>query len=243
MPNNQTEEWGQIVSSESDIQQLPERTVVVEKALPAYLTAFSADAKVPQFRYRVLIVEDEPTIRQIVGQILESVGYEVLTARDGLDGLHALSKSLPDVIISDLNMPRMTGAEFLAVVRQRFPHIATIAMSGGYSTGEIPVGVLADGFLQKGNYTIKQLSQQVAMLVAASPLRSERKKTEIARLFLPRDKGGYLNISCPKCLRPNRLQAASLNGGLHQTRCRSCGMAVQFEIDHEVEPLIERNSA
>ena len=216
---------------------------MLEKAVPGYLSVLGADAKVPQFRYRILLVEDEPTIRQTVGQILESVGYEVLTAGDGLDGLHALSKSLPDVIISDLNMPRMTGCEFLAVVRERFPHIATIAMSGAHSTGEMPLGVLADIFLQKGHYTTKQLSQQVAMLVAASPLRSERKKTEIARLLVARDKGGYLKIPCPKCLRPTRLQATSLNGGLHQTICQSCGMALQFEIDHEVEPLIKRNSA
>ncbi len=73
----------------------------------------------------------------------------MLTAADGVEGLHALSKSLPDVIISDLNMPKMSGFEFLAVVRERFPHIATIAMSGGYSTGEKPLGILADAFLQK----------------------------------------------------------------------------------------------
>lgn len=58
------------------------------------------------------------------------------TVADGLDGLHALSKFFPDVIISDLNMPRMSGFEFLAIVRKRFPHIATIAMSGEYFTGE-----------------------------------------------------------------------------------------------------------
>jgi CheY-like chemotaxis protein len=46
--------------------------------------------------------------------MLEIGGYEVLTAVDGLDGLHALSQSLPDLIISDLNMPRMSGFEFLA---------------------------------------------------------------------------------------------------------------------------------
>jgi CheY-like chemotaxis protein len=42
-----------------------------------------------------------------------------------------------------LNMPRMSGFEFLPAVRQRFPHIATIAMSGGHSSGEMPVGTLA----------------------------------------------------------------------------------------------------
>jgi CheY-like chemotaxis protein len=72
--------------------------------------------------------------------ILEREGYEVLKAADGLEGLHSLSKSLPDLIISDLNMPRMTGFEFLAVVRLRFPHIATIAMSGGNRSGEMPAG-------------------------------------------------------------------------------------------------------
>ena len=81
------------------------------------------------------------------------------------------------------------------------------------------------------------------MLVAASPLRSERKKAEIARLFVRRDKGGYLTSSCPKCLRPNKLEATNLNGGLHQTICHSCGMAVQFEIGHEVVPVIQGNNA
>jgi CheY-like chemotaxis protein len=149
-------------------------------------------------------------------------------------------RSLPDVIISDLNMPRMPGFEFLAVVRQRFPHIATIAMSGGYSTGEIPLGILADAFLQKGRYTVKELFEEVAKLLAASPIRSERKKSDIAPLFVPRDRAGYLIITCPKCLRPNKLEAMSLNGGIHQTICQSCSMPVKFEINHEIEPLIKR---
>ena len=106
--------------------------------------------------------------------ILESEGFEVLTAADGVEGLHSLSKSLPDLIISDLNMPRMSGFEFLAVVRQRFPHISTIAMSGGHSSGEMPVGTLADVFLQKGIYTIRELPDEVRKLLAASPLRSQK---------------------------------------------------------------------
>jgi len=202
-----------------------------------------AVARVQQFPYRVLIVDDEPSICKTAGQILESEGYEVLTAKDGLEGLHALGKSLPDLIISDLNMPRMSGFEFLAVVRERFPHIPTIAMSGGYSSGEMPVGILADAFLQKGNYTVKELSHEVGKLLAGSPLRSETRKSEIAPLFVPRDSAGYLIIACPMCLRPTKLEAMSLNGGIHQTICQSCSTPVKFEINHEIEPLIKRKHA
>jgi PleD family two-component response regulator len=132
MPATQKENWDKTVPVELDVQKMPERSVASEKAASLYESTLVAEAKVPQFSHRILVVDDEPSIRETAGAILESEGYEVLTAADGLDGLNALSKSLPDVIISDLNMPRMSGFEFLAIVRKRFPHIATIAVSGEY---------------------------------------------------------------------------------------------------------------
>jgi len=222
---------------------MPRHAVESEQASPWCESTLVLGAKaVAQFRFRILVVDDEPSIRETARLILESEGYEVLTAADGVEGLHALSKSLPDLIVSDLNMPRMSGFEFLAVVRERFPHIATIAMSGGYSKDEIPLGILADAFLQKGNFNIKELARQVGKLLAASPLRSEKRKAEIAPLFVPRDEAGYLIITCPKCLRPNKLEAMSLNGGLHQTTCQLCGTPVRFEIDHEIEPLLRKHA-
>jgi CheY-like chemotaxis protein len=149
-----------------------------------------ADAAV-EFRFRLLVVDDDLSIREMATLILESEGFEVLTAADGVGALDTLSKSLPDLIISDLNMPRMSGFEFLAVVRHWFPQIPTIAMSGGYSSGEMPVGILADAFLQKGNNTIRELPREVRKLLAASPLRSEKKKSQVARFFVPRDGMGY----------------------------------------------------
>jgi len=226
----QKESWSKSVSPEFDIQQ---HAIAAEKA-PATANAGA------QFRYRILVVDDEPSAREMARQVLESEGYEVLTARDGLGGLNALSKSLPDVIMADLNMPRMSGFEFLAVVRKRFPHIATIAISGEYVTGENPSGILADAFLQRGQYAIEDLFQEIAKLLATSPIRPEREKRDIAPLFVPRDNAGYLIITCPKCLRPNRLEAMRLNGGIHQTMCESCGEPVKFEINHEIEPLIKR---
>jgi CheY-like chemotaxis protein len=244
MSGQKKEDEGRPVSIAAKDAERGTHLVAGKDGAPFYESKLVAEAQVAaQFRFRILVVDDEQLIRETARMILEGEGYEVLTAADGLDGLHSLSKSLPDLIISDLNMPRMTGFEFLAVVRQRFPHIATIAMSGGYSSCEMPAGILADAFLQKGNYTIKELFHEVGKLLAASPLRSEGKKSDIAPLFVPRDSAGYLMITCPKCLRRNRLEAMSLNGGLHQTTCQSCGMAVRFEINHEIEPLTKPKDA
>jgi CheY-like chemotaxis protein len=238
----QQEHQDRSVSLRLDFQERAD-TLLASKSAASPYEAIVAEANVPQFRYRVLVADDEPSIREATGAILESQGYEVLTVADGLDGLRALSKSLPDVIISDLNMPQMSGFEFLAIVRKRFPRIATIAMSGEYITGENLIGILADAFLQKGRYTVQELFEEVAKLLAASPIRSEREKSDIAPLFVPRDGAGYLIITCPKCLRPNRVEAMSLNGGIHQTICQSCSTPVKFEINHEIEPLIKRKHA
>jgi CheY-like chemotaxis protein len=238
------EEHGDKIGSPELNEKMQQGNVVADEAAHSTESIPATEAKAAaQFRFRILVVDDDFLVRETARQILESGGYEVLTAADGLEGLHALSKSLPDLIISDLNMPRMSGFEFLAVVRERFPHIATIAVSGEYIASGNPSGILADAFLQKGHYTLKEMGREIAKLLAASPIRSERQKSEIAPLFVPRDGAGYLIITCPKCLRPNRLEAMSLNGGLHETPCQSCGTPVKFEINHEIEPLMKRNHA
>src|ERR1035437_1641721 len=244
MPTRQEEHWYKTVSPELGIQNKPQGTVASETAAHSRENIPATEAKAAdQFRFRILVVDDQYSIRETARQILESGGYEVLTAADGLDGSHALSKALPDLIISDLNMPRMSGFEFLAVVRERFPHIATIAVSAEYIVSGNPSGIVADTFLQKGQYALRELCGEVAKLLSASPIRSERKKSEIAPLFVPRDSAGYLMIACPKCLRANRLEAMNLNGGLNETSCQSCGTPVKFEINHEIEPLMKRNHA
>ena len=75
------------------------------------------------FAYRLLVVDDDPRILHVSRLILEAKGYEVRTAADGFEALVELRGSLPDVIISDLRMPNMSGFELLSVVRRRFPHI------------------------------------------------------------------------------------------------------------------------
>ena len=58
---------------------------------------------------KILVVDDDPDILDAVALILESQGYEVVTARDGIEGLANLKAKQPDLMILDLMMPRMDG--------------------------------------------------------------------------------------------------------------------------------------
>jgi hypothetical protein len=89
----------------------------------------------------------------------------------------------------------------------------------------------------------RKASAKIPLGFSLGMFRSEREKSDIAPLFVPRDRAGYLIVTCPKCLRPNRLEAMSLNGGIHQTICQSCGTPVRFEINPEIEPLMKRKRA
>ena len=76
----------------------------------------------------LLLVEDDDSIREIVGEVLQSRGYQLLMAtngREALDVLHACGEDLPKLILLDLMMPDMDGRQFL-VERQKFPHLVPI---------------------------------------------------------------------------------------------------------------------
>ncbi len=105
------------------------------------------------FKYRILVVDDDERIRRVSEVVLADGGYEVRTAADGFEGLALMRKAMPDLVISDLKMPNMSGFEFLSVVRRRFPNIPVIAISGEFVSKPAPAGLLADAFFEKGQYS------------------------------------------------------------------------------------------
>jgi two-component system, OmpR family, KDP operon response regulator KdpE len=70
-------------------------------------------------RSRILVVDDETQITRVLKTTLSSQGYEVKTEADGVSGFDAAMAWLPDLIISDLSMPRMTGIELCRAIRER----------------------------------------------------------------------------------------------------------------------------
>ena len=65
----------------------------------------------------VLAVDDSLTVRELVSFVLSNAGYSVVVAQDGLEGLEQMSRCTPDVIITDINMPRLDGFGFIERAR------------------------------------------------------------------------------------------------------------------------------
>ena len=192
------------------------------------------------FQTRVLVVDDEPVILETMSAILEGEGFVVRTAEDGFAALVALRQTPPDIIISDLRMPNMSGFEFLAVLRRRFPHIPVIAISGEYIVAGMPPGLLMDVFFQKGGYTPQQLLETMRRLIADSPIRPHVPKTDKAPLWIPRRDAGYIVATCPECLRSFPVADSSTDTEVHDADCPSCGTHVQYWVDSAVLKMLEQ---
>ena len=99
----------------------------------------------------VLVVDDKDCIRTSMSLVLESLGYSVRSAEDGHSAIREIRSQKPDILLSDLVMPGMSGFELLMNVRRLFPAIQVIATSGSFSGNDVPEGVLADAFYPKGS--------------------------------------------------------------------------------------------
>jgi CheY-like chemotaxis protein len=178
------------------------------------------------------VVDDDPRFRQASRLILEDRGYEVRTAADGFEALVELRRSMPEVIISDLRMPNMSGFELLSVVRRRFPHIPVIAMSSEF-TGQFPAGLIADAFFTKAQYQPEELFEKIAQLIEQSPLRPNLAKPDRAPVWIPAHDTGYLVVTCTDCLRSFSVPDEALDGSfeVRSTTCIFCGTTVCYLVD------------
>jgi CheY-like chemotaxis protein len=102
------------------------------------------------FKPSLLVVDDALPIRMSLLSMLTALHYAVRVAPDGLTALAEIRKEAPDLILSELNMPGMSGFDLLSLVRRRFPSIRVIAMSSGFfGGGGVPPGVAADAYYPK----------------------------------------------------------------------------------------------
>ena len=185
----------------------------------------------------LLFAEDDPTLRSLYVTKFSLFGYTIRTAEDGEQTVREILTHAPDLLLCDLNMPKMSGFEFLSVVRRRFPDISVIASSGAYASSAVPTGVLADAFYAKGEDQPETLINMVAALIQTSAAQATAHQDETAPVWIPRngkDSNGipYIVITCTECLRSFPLDVArEENAEVLETACLFCSSTVKYIID------------
>lgn len=183
----------------------------------------------------MLFIDDEPDNRELFRTLLSRKGYEVGVAEDGFAALAKMRGVLPDLIISDLKMPNMSGFEFLSIVRRRFPQIPTIAVSGEFEAPIETLGVLAEAFFAKP-FQIEALLAKIADLLREAPPRPAFKRDR-APVWVPRN-GEYYVITCTDCLRSFSVPAETNVRVLRELRtmeCIFCEAQVRFIVEERPE--------
>jgi CheY-like chemotaxis protein len=192
-------------------------------------------------RHSILVVDDEASIRETTGKFLAAAGYDVSIAENGFDALLELKKKTPDMILSDLNMPQMSGFEFLSVVRRRFPGVLVIAISGAYESGDqVPGGIIADAFYAKGRHRPDELIRTIAELLRTKVSRAATHHQQSAPVWIPRngtDSSGvpFIVVTCTQCLRSFPLSILREDvQEIQETPCLFCNNTVRYIIDFSV---------
>lgn len=79
---------------------------------------------------QVLVVEDEPRMRELLERAMRGWGFEVTTARSGEEAMRQSAETVPDVVVLDLNLPGVDGLEFFSRFRERYPMVQGIVLTG-----------------------------------------------------------------------------------------------------------------
>jgi len=100
-------------------------------------------------RRQVLLADDDESVRKMVGRVLESEGYEVVTAGSGREAIGRFLGASPDLILLDLNMPDHDGWEAFDVIGQFAPGVPVIVITARPNQQERAIRAGVDGLMEK----------------------------------------------------------------------------------------------
>ena len=131
-----------------------------------------------QERPRVLVVDDEPYIRDMLSDFLLLEGYEVQTAEDGQAALEEVLREPYDLVLSDLKMPRLGGIELLEAMARHVPNTVAVIMTG-FGTVETAIDAMKRGAY---DYVLKPFRTEEVLRVVRRGLEKRRLQNENLRL-------------------------------------------------------------
>jgi CheY-like chemotaxis protein len=119
----------------------------------------------------ILVIEDDPIMREALADWLQAAGYGVRTAADGSAGLAAAQFAPPTLVVTDIHMPGTNGATIISELKHRYPKVAIIAISGLFNSGH---GLDAEAAIALG-----------AARALAKPFKRAELLTALAQLLEP----------------------------------------------------------
>lgn len=136
---------------------------------------------------KILFMEDEPTIREVLTEYMKMQNYEVTETADGEQAVEALKRCVYDMAVLDIMVPKKNGLEVLEYIRQRFPDMGVIMLTalGDEQTQVKAFNALAD------DYVIKPVSPIILLKRMETILRRAARKSQVDELGLVIQKEAY----------------------------------------------------
>ena len=115
---------------------------------------------------KVLVIDDEPAMREIIGEVISLDKYDVSFAEDGEQGLEMYRTDKPDLVITDLHMPNKDGASLVQELKEEFPKARIMVLSGSQNVDMFArvVHMNANRIMTKP-FTIDELLDAIAELI------------------------------------------------------------------------------
>ncbi|MEI2834393.1 MAG: response regulator [Acidimicrobiia bacterium] len=115
-----------------------------------------------------MLVEDEPSLRTLLGLAIEKAGYEVCLCEDGLDALEKYDEFKPDLVVTDLLMPRLNGFELIEKIREKYgPKIQILVLSNldNLNDRQKAMALGTAGFLIKSDSPLSVIKSKIILLL------------------------------------------------------------------------------
>ena len=127
-----------------------------------------------EVRYRILVVDDEESMRDVLAILLQREGYEVEEAADGAQAVRMLKEQSYDLVITDIKMPQLGGHELLAYIKERFAETLVIMITA-FSTTEEAVEAMKQGAY---DYIVKPFKNEEIRLIVRNALERKALRQE-----------------------------------------------------------------